>query len=435
MSHFTRTYIEGNTYPVKEQLKEAGCRWDKDRRSWYAETAEVAAKAAAIVGPTPLYNSPPPQDLGTVDAVELAAKFGRTAVVGATVKSFTVYGLGKGDNGDPNGTVVRGRGNIRYVQVARTERRYYSRDTLEDLDLFGEQPGGSYQWDGVEVEPNEAERAEDLKAAEAKAGKERAAAEAKAAMAARWLAAIEGLQEITVPPASYTKTGERLEISDKSYGEQIRLPDGRIGWARHWSGYDDSRTYYSVPADVVQPILIAWASECGITPEKAAEWLAKYSGCHGTEIYRAVVESDEATKEELRQAAVAKRAADLAHVWEDERRSIRVNARHRLEDEGWIVPEGKLYIKPPVRAVQAVGWDVTIPDTIEPYVVARLEEGDIPQAEGVIITLRFPAAAWDVPPKSPRSKKPAQPAPIEAVPKVLKLHNFCTAAVVIEKAD
>lgn len=57
-----RTYILGNTYPIKDQLRAAGCKWDSDRRAWWTgkrETAEEliaklgTAAAAPTVSPTP----------------------------------------------------------------------------------------------------------------------------------------------------------------------------------------------------------------------------------------------------------------------------------------------------------------------------------------------------------------------------------------------
>ena len=104
-------------------------------------------------------------DLGTADPVELAAKYGRKAVAGAKVKSFNVYGLAKGDDGEANGKIRKIKGK-RYVQVARTKRQYLSREWLEDMDLlcgypFDAEPGGSYQWDGVEIEPTTEEASKD----------------------------------------------------------------------------------------------------------------------------------------------------------------------------------------------------------------------------------------------------------------------------------
>jgi len=164
-------YISGNTYPVKDRLRQLGCRWDATRKAWYTDDAEIAAQARALVTPHPAYNSPPPVDLGTADPVALAAQHGRQAVEGAKVLSFSAYGLAKGDDGAPNGTIRMVRGK-RYVQVARTPRRYLSRDWLEDMDLFDAEPGGSYQWDGVEVIATDAEAAADAEKTAAKAAKE-----------------------------------------------------------------------------------------------------------------------------------------------------------------------------------------------------------------------------------------------------------------------
>jgi len=168
----TRHFVEGDTYPVKDQLKALGCRWDSTRRAWYCESEEVLAQAKAIVGPQKFYNSPPPQDLGTVDPAALAAQHGRTAVAGATVKSFTGYGK----EPTPLGTIVvrNKKDGKRYVKVANGRPRYYSRDMLEDFDMFNDEPGYQYQWDGVEVEPNDEERAADAAAKAANDGKTQA---------------------------------------------------------------------------------------------------------------------------------------------------------------------------------------------------------------------------------------------------------------------
>jgi hypothetical protein len=39
-----RYYFLGNTYPVKDQLRDAGAKWDRDARSWYTGKAEVAER-------------------------------------------------------------------------------------------------------------------------------------------------------------------------------------------------------------------------------------------------------------------------------------------------------------------------------------------------------------------------------------------------------
>ena len=139
--------------------------WEKGKG---AQHVECKAK------PAPALNSPPPTAMVPQDAdpQELAAIHGRQAVEGAGVVGFAAYGLAKGQGPKPDGSirVVRGK---RYVQVAHTARRYLSRDWLEDMDLFDAQPGGSYEWQGVEVLATDAETAAAKKAADEKAARER----------------------------------------------------------------------------------------------------------------------------------------------------------------------------------------------------------------------------------------------------------------------
>jgi hypothetical protein len=44
-----RFYIVGNTYPVKDQIKALGCRFDGAQRQWYADEEAVALEAQALV--------------------------------------------------------------------------------------------------------------------------------------------------------------------------------------------------------------------------------------------------------------------------------------------------------------------------------------------------------------------------------------------------
>lgn len=160
-------FVTGDTYPVKDQLKALGCRWDRDQRAWYTGDEGIYTQAQAIVGTPPVRNAPGPVDLGTTDPADLAAHFGRTALPDATIKQFSCAGLDKGDNGLPNGSIRKVRG-VRYVQVARTRRRYLSRDDLDDFDDFSTPAGGQYNWDGVPVVSTEEELAADAAAAAAK---------------------------------------------------------------------------------------------------------------------------------------------------------------------------------------------------------------------------------------------------------------------------
>lgn len=44
--------ISGNTYPVKDQLKALGARWNPDQKAWMI-SADKAKQASAIVAATP----------------------------------------------------------------------------------------------------------------------------------------------------------------------------------------------------------------------------------------------------------------------------------------------------------------------------------------------------------------------------------------------
>lgn len=50
---------------------------------------------------------------------------------------------------------------------------------------------------------------------------------------------------------------------------------------------DDLRETYYMPVDVFERLIAAEIRMRGITPEAAREWLAKYRGCVGTELYEA----------------------------------------------------------------------------------------------------------------------------------------------------
>lgn len=190
--------------------------WTKSRGACCLKCAKAAE---------PLYNSPPPVDsAGNVDPAEAAAKFGRTALSGATVVTFSVHGLARGDNGDENGSIhfIRGK---RYVQIARSSRRYLSRDVLDDFDMFNTEPGGSYDWQGVEIEATGDERAKD----EAKA---MAAADAKA-----WKdQQITDVRTGKIAIAAFYHDGEYLsgwDAGDKQSAELLV----RLGLAKHVRGW------------------------------------------------------------------------------------------------------------------------------------------------------------------------------------------------------
>lgn len=113
-----------------------------------------------------------PDSQDETESDRLAAKFGRKAAAGAKPKGFTHWGLSRGDNGSENGEIHVIKG-VRYLQVDRTKRSYWSADDLEDQDMFDVRPGGAYQWTGIPVEPDEAEAEIDKRHSDAKARVER----------------------------------------------------------------------------------------------------------------------------------------------------------------------------------------------------------------------------------------------------------------------
>jgi hypothetical protein len=42
-----RHYLVGNTYPIKDAIRAAGCKWDADRKSWWTGKRETAEALAA----------------------------------------------------------------------------------------------------------------------------------------------------------------------------------------------------------------------------------------------------------------------------------------------------------------------------------------------------------------------------------------------------
>lgn len=46
-----RHYITGNTYPMKDQIRAAGCHWDGERRAWWTAKRDVADRFAGAEAP------------------------------------------------------------------------------------------------------------------------------------------------------------------------------------------------------------------------------------------------------------------------------------------------------------------------------------------------------------------------------------------------
>jgi hypothetical protein len=277
----------GGEIKVGEEIE-----WEKARGACHLKCAKTAE---------PVYNSPPPVDsAGNVDPAEEARKYGRVAVAGASPKFFSRQIAGKGDRCIANGTVILAGGGKRYLAISHSRPRYFSREDLEDFDMFEREPGLWYDWQGIEVEPTEAEKEADANLQAERDAKERAKQEAaekqraeKAALAEQAKMLVAGLRQTICGPAEY-QTGERVLVNCDGRGNgsvYYRLMvDGETVIREESSRFDDSRIYHYAPERLVREWARRWAAEHGLTPEKARKWLAKYDGCHGTSDYKIVAE-------------------------------------------------------------------------------------------------------------------------------------------------
>lgn len=89
-----RVYLRGNTYPIKDRLRDAGAKWDADAKAWYVGTQRraLAEQLAAQVAQAPsagAASSPDRQAPGT----------GATVAGRAEYKGRTYYVAGRAEPG------------------------------------------------------------------------------------------------------------------------------------------------------------------------------------------------------------------------------------------------------------------------------------------------------------------------------------------------
>ena len=66
---------------------------------------------------------------------------------------------------------------------------------------------------------------------------------------------------------------------------RFTLDDGTAFYIHSADGIDDFRQTLYGPKAIVEAAWREWAKRVQVTPEAAAEWLAKYRGCAGQEAY------------------------------------------------------------------------------------------------------------------------------------------------------
>lgn len=182
--------IEGNTYPVRDQLKALGARWNAAGKYWEisADKAAQANKIVAGAGQAPKFggqvsrrkqhrprgsadSAPKPQAPMTAvtDIPAEAAKHSRKEALAETAKFLR--GSSKSDAtqiGQSFWGKHRGA-RYRFLIIRETEPYFLSQDWLEDMDDFTTAPGWYRDVMAIAVEPTAEEIANDPAVAKAKA--------------------------------------------------------------------------------------------------------------------------------------------------------------------------------------------------------------------------------------------------------------------------
>lgn len=114
-----RTYLTGDTYPVREQLREAGAHWDGDRKAWWVGSA---AKAAELVGSLQQVAAAPVEASGP----ETLAEEAREIIGRGTYKGRGYYVIGR--------VVSRGRTRYDRDEIAAVKTRDGSKLKLASRD-------------------------------------------------------------------------------------------------------------------------------------------------------------------------------------------------------------------------------------------------------------------------------------------------------------
>jgi hypothetical protein len=89
-----RFYLRGNTFPIKDRLRTAGCKWDADAKCWYTGKRELAEQLAG----QPEESAPHVEE---ASAQTDQKGLGDEAIVAAraTYKGHTYYVAGRLDRG------------------------------------------------------------------------------------------------------------------------------------------------------------------------------------------------------------------------------------------------------------------------------------------------------------------------------------------------
>jgi len=114
--HGRRHYIVGAPFSARERLKNAGCKWDPERRAWWSGSAEKAAAVVESLAAAPLMLEGRPVKLAD-DSWGVRLIGASSVDVGATVKVSTA----KGDSWQTTVTAIV-ESDANGITVKTTER-------------------------------------------------------------------------------------------------------------------------------------------------------------------------------------------------------------------------------------------------------------------------------------------------------------------------
>jgi hypothetical protein len=176
------------------------------------------------------------------------------------------------------------------VCVIGAEAVYTSAEQEDDMGDAG-CASGWWVWSHVRL-ATDAEAAPVIAAEQAAASKRAAVVESAAAKKAAWdealATATAGLVSTTWLTAEATREIARHQDGSVSHVLCEAALDGQTVVVLHSGSYDDSRSYVYAPLEFIAERLAARAAELGVDRAKAIEWLSRYAGCCGEELYRVV---------------------------------------------------------------------------------------------------------------------------------------------------
>jgi translation elongation factor EF-Tu-like GTPase len=159
-----RHYLVGNTYPIKDAIRSAGCKWDGDAKAWYSGKRETVEQLMAKLANAPTAPEQEREAPGTSAKVAGRAKYqGKTYyIAGRVVRGRTRYDdtVAAVESRDGSSMLLLFRDGSKsfWAKTADVEvlKTYQRPTTIAKLQEFAADPQGAVReqykrrgWDGV----------------------------------------------------------------------------------------------------------------------------------------------------------------------------------------------------------------------------------------------------------------------------------------------